>query len=571
MGQEGRLLGLSQQDFVFDQRTTLHYSYRLGCHVSLLIRGLTRSTHRRRWAALAGISIFGDVVIGRALAKRRPNHYLIRLLVDTCDVAAWVPVGKKDASTTRAALLVPVPHAIEAGYTIGAADEWSIRSVLRALMIPIVTTGVAVLVRRRRQLGTGGTQVFWGVMAVALGSLLGRHELLERRRLEAAGEEIVAGRARAARLQGEAEIAVGGAGGPPHDLKKELLVLANSGSSIAEGAAQELMGRKQHLAERTAAFGAYIGELLTGISFIPEDTWSVRLSSEQAAHLHAEIDEHGRPNVVTLINEAEARRPGGRVVLEMDGRQIELAGQAPPRHWLADPAPLAFLLSAFWRLSATIPTMGSVPWPVTVPGAAAEIVAMLAYRSAPVPADPIAPVKAAFVSAVAYGCAATRTARRVENAEGEQIFPAAGALHGYCLVAARYWDDLNSTRRRWAIVGGVGLGSIVLFASPRRLDWAALAGELAYALVPCFAPLGFDRRKQATVEFLLEDLQATIDWEVDEARRQGRIAEIDLTKAYVDRAEAALAEVGGRIASADAVDIRARCQDARTWLDAARG
>jgi hypothetical protein len=140
-------------------------------------------------------------------------------------------------------------------------------------------------------------------------------------------------------------------------LKKALLILASNGSSIAERAAQELMDRKQHLAERTASFGTYVGDLLRGLLFEPEDAWSVRLTAGQADHLHQEIDRLGRPQVVGLLNEAEARRPGGRVVLEFDGRLVDLAGDAPPRHWLADPAPLAFLLSGVWRLTAMLPNV----------------------------------------------------------------------------------------------------------------------------------------------------------------------------------------------------------------------
>lgn len=480
-----------------------------------------------------------------------------------------MPVGKRDATTTRAALLVAVPHAMEAGYDIGAANDWSFRSLARALAIPIVTTGTAVLVRRRHGLGTGATQVFWGAMGVGMTSLLGRHEFLEHKRAQAAGAEIVASRARAATLQGEAEIALGGAGAPPHDLKKALLVLANSGSAIAEGAAQELMGRKQHLAERTASFGTYIGDLIRGVNFVPEDAWSVRLTSSQAEQLHRKIDEAGRPATVRLLNEAEARRPGGRVSLDLDGVVVQMVGDAPPRHWLADPAPLAFLMSGVWRLTATLPGVGLIPWPIALPAAAADVVGMLAYRSAPVPANLEAPLTAAFVSAMAYGAAAVRRARTYENAESEQIFPGAGAFHGFSLVASRYWDDLGARQRRWVLAGGAVLGVVAFLGGPRRPELSALAMELPFALVPCFAPLGFDRRKKAKVEMLVGELQQTIDREIDVSRRQGRSAEIRRTRAYVERANAALHELGDELDEADAAAVRVMCDEAQTWLDAA--
>jgi len=509
-------------DVVFEQRQPLHYSYRLASHVSLLVRGLTRTKQPRRWMALGMASIAGDLGVGRALRTGRTDLYGLRLLVDTLDAAAWVPVGKRDATTSRAALLVAVPHAMEAGYVIGAANDWSLRSAARALAIPVVTTGGAVIVRRRHGLGTGSSQVFWGVMGVAMTSLLGRHEFLELKRARAAGDEIVAARARSARLQGEAEIALGGAGAPPHDLKKALLVLAKSGSSIAQGAAQELMGRKQHLAERTASFGTYVGDLIRGATFEPEDAWSVRLTRAQADQLHQEIDRRGPPATVRLLNDIEARRPGGRVSLELDGQGVDLEGDAPPRHWLADPAPLAFLMSGVWRLTATIPKVGLIPWPIALPGAAADIVGMLAYRSAPVPANLDAPLTAAFVSAIAYGAASVRRARCYENSEGEQIFPGAAAFHGFSLVAARYWDDLRAGHRGWVVAGGVILAAVAFLGGPRRLDWSALAMELPFALVPCFAPLGFDRRKKAKVEMLVAELQKAIDREIDIARNQGR-------------------------------------------------
>ncbi len=515
-------------------------------------------------------SLAGDLLVGRALGRGRSPSYLLRLALDTLDVAVWVPVGKQDATTSRGALLVSVPHAMEAGYAIGASGQWTLRSIAKAFAIPVVTTGAAVLVRRRKGLGMGSTQVFWGVMGAGMTALLGRHERLERCRAQAAADEIVAARARSARLQGEAEIALGGAGGPPHDLKKELLVLASNGSSIAQGAAQELMGRKQHLAERTAAFGAYIGELLTGVTFDPEDAWSVRLTSDQAERLRAEIDERGRPDVVRLINEPEARRPGGRVGLELDGRSVELDGQAPPRHWLADPAPLAFLMSGVWRLTASLPEVGPIPWSVALPGAAAEIVGMLAYRSAPVPTDPTAPLKAAFVSAVAYGAAAVRRAQFNENGEGEQIFPASCAFHGYGLVAARYWDDFTPAQRPWVVASASVVGAVAFLGGPERIQWSSLAQEIPFALVPCFALFGFDRRKKAAVEMLVAELQTTIERDIDRSRTEGRAAEIALTEAYVDRAEAALAELGSRLDPADATDIRAKCGEARAWLTAAQ-
>lgn len=154
-------------------------------------------------------SIGGDLVIGSALRRPTSELYWLRLFLDSLDIAAWVPVGKTDAVTSRGAVLVAVPHAMEAGYRVGVTNDWSASSLARALAIPVVTTTAAVLVRRRRRLGTGTTQVLWGVMGVAMTSLLGRHEYLEQRRARAAGDEVVAARARAVRLQGEAEIAPG--------------------------------------------------------------------------------------------------------------------------------------------------------------------------------------------------------------------------------------------------------------------------------------------------------------------------------------------------------------------------
>jgi hypothetical protein len=557
---------------VFEQRRPLHYSYRLASHGSLILRALARSSdNRRRWAALGLSSIGGDLLVGHALRRRTSELYWLRLILDTLDAAAWAAVGKQDATTTRAAVLVAVPHAMEAGYRLGVTNDRSPGAVARALAIPVSSTAGAVLTRRRRRLGTGSTQVLWGAMGVAMTSLLGRHERLERRRAQAAGDEIVAARARAARLQGEAEIALGGAGAPPHDLKKALLILASNGSQIAQGAAQELMDRKQQLAARTASFGTYVGDLLRNVGFEPEDAWSVRLTASQADQLHEEIDRMGPPRVVRLLNEPEARRPGGRVALQLDGRPVDLAADAPPRHWLSDPAPLAFLMSGVWRLTATIPKAGAIPWPIAVLGAAADIVGMLAYRSAPVPANVEAPLTAAFVSSIAYGAAAVRRARSYEDGEGEQIFPAAGAFHGYSLVAARYWDDLGATHRRWVLAGGTALAIAVFLGEPRPIDWAALAKELPFALVPCFAPLGFARREKAKVEMLVSELQATIDRQMDQARADGRAAEIRRSQSYVERAEAALAEIASSLDGADAEAIASMCREARAWLDRAAG
>lgn len=556
-----------RRDFVFEQRRALHNSYRLASHVSLLVRGATSSSSRGRWWALAGASICADLLVGRLLSRGEDKQYALRLLLDAADAAAWVPVGKPDAATTRAAVLIAVPHAVEVGYGIGLSNDWRARSLGRAVAIPVLSTGSAAIMRRFRGLNAGSAQVCWGLLGVAMGALLGRHERLERWRAETVGEEIGESRAAAARLQGQAEIALGGAGGPPHDLKKELLVLASNGSLIAEGAAQELMGRKQHLVERTAPFGAYLGDVISGVSFVPEDAWSVRLTTAQAARLNEEIGSRGRPGVVRLMNEREARRPGGRLVLRLDHRQVELAGEEAPRHWLSDPAPLAFLLSAAWRLIGTIPNIRIVPWQVALPGAAAEVVGMLAYRSAPVPSEPWAPVKASLVSALAYATAATSKASVHVNSHGEQVFPGSGALQGYTLLVTRYWQDLQPNQRRLALGGGLTIGLLPYLLPRRRMDLAAVFSDLPYQLLPCFATLGFDQRRKAQVAALLDDLEQAVDQRVDEARMEGRTSEIALSRAYVAKAEAALGELGDRITSRDAAEIRDRCEEARRWLD----
>lgn len=558
------------QDFVFEQRRPLHYSYRLACHLSLLARGLRRPGHRVRWLALAAASISTDLLVGRALVGHRTRFFGVRLALDTLDSAVWVHVGETDASTTRATLLIAVPHAVEAGYGIALSDEWTFRSLTRALAIPVVTTGAVVMTRRKQGHGAGATQVLWGVLGIAMGMSLGRHERLERRRAVAAGAEIVADKTRLARFQGQAEIALGGAGGVPHDLKKDLLVLAESGSALAEGAAQELMDRKMDLIEVTAGFGAYLGHVLTGISWLPEDAWSVRLTGGQAERLHTVVAQTGRPARLELLNEQEARRPGGRVLLRLDDRTVDLAGEAPPRHWLADPAPLGFLLSAAWRVFAMIPNVGPTPWPIATVGAGAELVGMLAYRWAPVPSDPSAPVQASLISALAFATAATRMARTLENREGEQIFPASSSLHGYSMVAARYWDELPTAQRRWAVAGGLVVGAIAFFGPPRRTDWWAVAGELPFELVPCFGLHGFDRRKKAQAHALAAEMESTIEEHVDQARKEGRASELDRTIAYVERIQAALDELGDAVPPSDAVAIRARCREARRWLDQAR-
>jgi hypothetical protein len=144
----GALFGAD--DLVFDQRRALHYSYRLAIHVSLLTRCLRFRRDRGRWVALAMASICADLVVGQALRGRRDFLYPLRLLVDTVDTPAWVRTGSMDASTTRGAVLVAIPHAVEAGYEIGASNDWSLRKLARAVAIPVVTTGAAVLVRRRR-------------------------------------------------------------------------------------------------------------------------------------------------------------------------------------------------------------------------------------------------------------------------------------------------------------------------------------------------------------------------------------------------------------------------------------
>jgi hypothetical protein len=227
-------------------------------------------------------------------------------------------------------------------------------------------------------------------------------------------------------------------------------------------------------------------------------------------------------------------------------------------------------LSGVWRLTATIPTVGLIPWPIALPAAAADLVGALAYRSAPVPANPGAPLTAAFLSAITYGAAATRRARAYENAEGEQVFPGVGALHGFGVVGARYWDDLDGTQRRPVVVGGAVLAAVAFFGAPRRhLDWAALAMEVPFALVPCFAPVGFDRRKKAKIDMLLNELQGTIDREIDIARKLGRTSEIRVTRSYVDQADAALAELEDELDPADVATIRQMCDEARAWLDAA--
>jgi len=323
----------------------------------------------------------------------------------------------------------------------------------------------------------------------------------------------------------------------------------------------------------SAPYGTYLGDIVIGHDIEPHQAWSVRLSPSQAAFLQDVLNRtsnaQGLRNSAPLIllNEGEARRPGGRIILSSGDDRIEIPAVAPPERWLADPAPIVFLVTALWKFTA--PGRPGGPPLISSVSGVFDVLAALAYKQAqPAPQDASRPVRAAFVSGTLYCllCGILCWRQFTDNGLGEQAFPMVTGIMGITAASARYWDELDVYTRTIVCAGLVVLLIFMWLASPRPVDILSYFDTVCTGLLPLALGQDVGRRLSAEAEEIWALLAERSDELIKMAYRDGCEQECRLLTSLVDISEEALDELGEAMPPDAVIRIRQRFGEAREWL-----
>lgn len=550
--------------------------YRSYGHALLVLRVLRPRMGRRwPWLTLAAGSFSLDAFLAhRALQTSRP---LIaeRTVVEALDAAVWTQATGPFPSMTRATTLVAMPTAAESGYLLGRDAVRPTPSVVVAALRPvaIVVLGQGIS-RRLRGWTPGWGQIGWGAIGLGIGAGLGRNRRAVRIRYRETWREYVGPRVEAAFWCAQHDVTMDEADPrSPHNLKKDLLVLETAGSTRARSARFRFSERKEAVVSLTAPFGAYLGDVVVSRSLVPADAWSVRLSPSQARDLQDRLrildgtrNSPGWP--LELLNEPEARRPGGRVELACGPERILIPEVSPPHRWLGDPAPVMFIVCAMWKLlGRAFPD--HPPFLIAFTAASVDLLAAGAYKRAqPDSTEITKPVAAAFVSAALFAVPTSIWVHRrfMDNGSGEQGFPMVSGIFGFTAIAARYWDDLDRRQRLWVASGATLLLVLMWLMSARPVDIHNFVGETLSVLLPIALARGFSSRVSADSNGVWEQLRRRSEWLISDAYKRGCENELRLLKDLIDDAELAMDEAAPLLPASDCILIRQHFEEARQWL-----
>lgn len=568
------------EDHVLGQSLPLVGSYRVLAHASLVLRSRRVERASRRPIALAVGCIAADLGTTALLARSKREWFVFRVAYDALDAAIWAASAHGDPVVTEGSNLLAVGGAVEAGYRAGRHPGGLGVGDLRCLLPTAVTTLVAARARRRHGGRPGYGFAAWGLIGAVAGFALGRNQRAAERRLVESWREHAGPKVEAAWWLGQHDLATDERSErSPHHLTKELLLMERDHGSVkARDVRASLEGRKQEVRDLTRQFGDYLGRIVIGRVLTPAGAWSVRLTPEQVGMLERQLPPRGPgAEVVEVLNEQEARRPGGEVQLRCGDRHVVLPAAAAPERWRGDAAAVGFLFGALTKLYPAMPETGGAPVAAVALPVLIDVMSAFSYRRDGPNPDPRAPgaaeqagapLQAALVSGLLLAIGSGATARTFSKGD-VQIYPGGEGLWGLHIVLARYYAHLTSRQRAWAFVGSACIASIAA-----TLRWArtgdrlhapsAIEAALA-AIVPFAASLGLGERLLAQAASAGQAMSVASKEAMDAARAAGARAEARRLASWMDEAESALADMPD-MPPADAARLRSRFGEVREWL-----
>ena len=549
--------------------------YRVWGHLILILRSWRRQGRGRwMWTAFGVASLAGDVALMTRIRRTGKPAWRTRSLIDAAEAAVWTSATAADPTSSRGTVLGSVPTSIDAAYLTGLSDRLR-PSDAKVLVPSIVVTGAQTVARLRLGRKPLPGQIGWPLFGVLFGFGLGRTRRALVRRSRESWREYAGLRVESAWWRGQHDVTMSDADPrSPHNLKKDLLVLEARGSVSAREARDRFEARKSELVDITEPFGAYLGEVARGLAIVPTDAWSIRLSPTQVVAMRAALEQHGdaqmviadgHPATLVVVDEPQARRPGGEVRCTWGTASFVLPAAAPPTQWHGDPAPLLFAVSGIWKL--TTMSQFKVPPAIVLPFVAVDSLAALAYRRAtPTGAEVVRPVWVAMVSNVAFATivAAWCGHRFLDSGAGEHGYPGLEGGASLAFMAVRYWEHLPPNDRRAAIATLAAIVIISACTGPRSRSWLALAEDSLSAVLPLVGGTRIASNMTADSEKVWSDFGERAAELIDEAYAAGVRSECELLAELITDAERALDDVPLPVDDADVV--RNHLKEAREWL-----
>ena len=551
--------------------------YRSCAHTVLIFRSWRKKGKSRwLWTAFGVASLANDLLIARSLKRTGQPNWRWRTLIDSAEAAIWTQATAPDPTSSRCTVLGSVPTSLDVAYNVGLSDRFYFRDVQALLPSALVICSQS-LARRHRGWKPLWGQVGWPLLGVAAGFGLGRNRRAVRRRARESWRDHAGPRVEAAWWRGQHDVTMSESDPrSPHNLKKDLLVMEAQGSLTARAARDRLASRKSELVDLTQPFGAYLGEVIRGLVIVPTDAWSIRLTPTQVSAMRLELARHapslfvklnGDAHPLVVVDEIEARRPGGRIRLEWGTAAFSLPASAPPVRWTGDPAPLTFLLGAIWKM--TILPAFHTPKSIVYPLAAFDVVAASAYRkAAPEGSDIVRPVHAAIVSNVLFAAAIAGWCRHrfLDAGSGEHGYPGLEGATSLAIISARYWEELPPSTRRATVAALAAIAGVSAWTGPRPRSWLTLIEDVLSATLPLTAA------SDVATKFTEDAAQAWDQYAeraivlIDDAYETGARLECELLADLIGEAEHALEEIASAVNEPDVNTIRKNLKEAREWL-----
>jgi len=567
-------------DHILGQSALLVGSYRVLAHVSLMLRSTRAAKEARLPLALAAACVAADLGLTGFLRRSRREWFLLRLAHDAVEAGVWAASAHGHPTITESANLFPVGLSVEAAYRAGRRTGPLRLSDLRCLLPTAITAFVAGHARRRRGAKPRYGFAGWGLAGTVAGFALGRNQRAAERRLVEGWRDHTGPRVEAAWWLGQHDLATDERSTrSPHHLTKELLMMESQyGSTRARDVRSTLEARKQEVRDLTRQFGDYLGRAVIGRTVSPPGAWSVRLTPEQVVMLHSALPPAGKSlHVIEVLNEVEARRPGGEVQLRCGDLSIVLPAAAAPERWRGDAAAVGFLFGALTKLYPAVPELGGVPPWAVIPPALIDVMGAFSYkRDAPNP-DPSAedaaaqagaPLQVALLSGLLLAAGSGATARSYSKG-GVQQYPGGEGLWGFHILLARYYAHLSQRQRAWACLGSVSIASTAVtlrwLRTGERLDAASAVEAGLAALVPFTSGFGLGGRllqQSFSADRAMSDASVRA---LDAARAEGAEAEARRLLQWIRDAEAVLAAIPD-IPTDEAAVLRTRFEEVRVWL-----
>jgi hypothetical protein len=569
--------GIGDVDQLLGYRQRLVGIYRVYGHAFLVLRVLRRREDRRwPWLVLAAAALPIDVLL--AWRANSPTGPVVaeRAALETLEAALWTRATGPLPSTTRGATLLAMPTAAEAGYLLGRRPGRITPSDAMRALLPVTSVVLGQgLSRKARGWVAGWGQIGWGIVGIAMGAAVGRNRRALRARYRETWREHAGPRVEAAFWCAQHDLSMDETDPTsPHNLKRDLMLLEAAGSDRARSARFRFSERKQEVVSITAPFGSYLGDLAVGRGLVPRDAWLIRLNPAQVLYLQNSLTTLDAGRTVgslwdlRLLNDPEARRPGGPIALSYGPHFIDVPAAAPPVRWLADPAPVLFITSAAWKLlGRAFPE--HPPFLIPLSAAMLDLLAAGAYKQGqPDISEGAKPTLVAFLSAALFvlPTSAWVRRRRIENNAEEQAFPMSAGIFGFTAIAARYWDDLDVRQRRLVVAGTGVLFGVMWYASAHPIDISGFLTEVLSGLLPLVLAGGAGGLLEADSEDVWGRLRQWSETVVAEAYRRGVDYELGLLGSIVDEASMGIDEQGLSLSDNDREIVQKHFQEAREWL-----